>query len=600
MLGLPFREVWVLDFEYLWKEGAQAGTQTTPVCMVARELGSDRLIRRWLFGSRPPPPFEISDDVLFVTYFATAELGSFLALGWPLPRYIIDLYTEFWLVTNEFNPFRRSDDSLELAKREKQGRKLLDALKWAGIPGITSDQKTAERELIRRGAPWTTAEQHRIITYCQTDVDPLGALLERLLLHIRRVPSGLAQALYRGRYWRPVAHAEHDGLMVDLPEVQRLRRYWEPIKLSLVRDLDTFGMYDGTTLKRDRLYCHLYKHGIDWPRTATGLPKTDQKTWEANVPAHPQLAPLAELHHTLNDLKLEQIAIGLDGRNRALLGPFGTATGRNAPKASEYLFSQAKWLRPWIKPHEGRALAYLDWSSHEVAIAAALANDAALLDAVSTGDPYMGFLRMAGMVPADAARADYEELRALAKTCFLAQNYGQGVAGLAARTGMSYLEADDLRRRMMRTFPKFTTWSAHMVDVAQGRGCLSTKFGWLVHVAADDRETSLKNFMVQATGAEMFRLAACLGSERGVSIVAMVHDAVMVEGPADAIEDTIATMRAAMDEASKTVLDGYVVNVDEKIVRFPDRYIDPDGWPMWNKVQGFLTKLERDDDLSAS
>jgi len=583
-----------MDFEYLFKEGAQSGTQTTPVCLVARELCSNKLIHRWLYGSKPPPPFEISDDVLFVTYFATAELGSFLALGWPLPAYILDLYAEFWLVTNQFN-LKRSDRSPE-QEREKQRHGLLDALKWAGVPAITSEQKIADRELIRRGPPWTASEQRRIVDYCQSDVDPLGALLERLLLQIRAVPNGLAQALYRGRYTRAVAHAEHDGLQTDLPEVQRLRRYWEPMKLSLVRDVDrTYGVYDGTTLKFDRLNCYLYEHGIEWPRTETGRLKTDQKTWEQAALTYPQLAPLAELHHTLNNLKLEKLAIGPDGRNRALLGPFGTATGRNAPKASEYLFSQSRWLRPAIKPSEGSALAYLDWSSHEVAIAAALSGDAALLDAVSTGDPYMQFLRMAGMVPAGAARVGHEELRALAKVCFLATNYGQGTAGLARRTGMSYLEADDLRRRMARMFPQFTAWSDHMVDTAQGRGYLSTEFGWRVRVHADDREPSLRNFLVQATGAEMFRLACCLGSERGVSIVAPVHDAVMIEGPAGAIDDTVAAMRAAMDEASKTVLDGYVVSVDEKIVRWPDRYIDPDGLPMWNKVQKILAKVERDD-----
>jgi DNA polymerase I len=588
MLGLPFREVWAIDFEYLFKEGAQAGAQTTPVCMVARELFSDKLIRKWLYGSKPSPPFEISDDILFVTYFATAELTSFLALGWPLPRYVVDLYAEFWLATNQFN----------LEGRPKQGHRLLDALKWAGISSITSDQKTAERELIRRGPPWTAAEQRRIIDYCQSDVDPLGALLERLLLHIRAFPNGLAQTLYRGRYIRAMFHAEHDGLPTELAAVQRLRRYWEPMKLSLVRDVDrAFGVYDGTTLKFDRLNCYLYEHGYEWPRTETGRLKTDQTTWEHAALTYPQLAPLATLHYTLNDLKLEQLAIGPDGRNRALLGPFGTATGRNAPKASEYLFNQSRWLRPLIKPAEGSALAYLDWASHEVAIAGVWSGDAVLLDAVSTGDPYMGFLRMAGMVPQDAARADHEELRSLAKTCFLAQNYGQGTRGLARRTGMSYLEADDLRRRMMRMFPRFTTWSEHMVDTAQQRGYLSTEFGWRVHVYANDRETSLKNFMVQATGAEMFRLSCCLGSERGVSIVAPVHDAVMIEGPAAAIENTVATMRAAMDEASKTVLSGYVVNVDEKVVRWPDRYIhiDKDDLSMWNKVQKILAKLERGD-----
>ena len=48
--------------------------------MVARELCSDRLIRLWQdeLGSRPP--FDIGDDVLFVSYFAPAELA--VSLNW--------------------------------------------------------------------------------------------------------------------------------------------------------------------------------------------------------------------------------------------------------------------------------------------------------------------------------------------------------------------------------------------------------------------------------------------------------------------------------------------------------------------------------------
>ena len=39
---LPFREIWAVDFEF----DAQDGERPTPVCLVARELRSDRLIRQ--------------------------------------------------------------------------------------------------------------------------------------------------------------------------------------------------------------------------------------------------------------------------------------------------------------------------------------------------------------------------------------------------------------------------------------------------------------------------------------------------------------------------------------------------------------------------
>jgi DNA polymerase-1 len=67
--------------------------------MVARELGSNRLIRLWQdeLGS---PPFDVGAEVLFVAYYAPAKLGCFLALGWPLAQRVLDLYAE---IRNETN-----------------------------------------------------------------------------------------------------------------------------------------------------------------------------------------------------------------------------------------------------------------------------------------------------------------------------------------------------------------------------------------------------------------------------------------------------------------------------------------------------------------
>ena len=50
------------------------------------------------FGAAPP--FPIGPDTLFVAYYASAELGCFRALGWPMPARILDLFTEFRDRTN--------------------------------------------------------------------------------------------------------------------------------------------------------------------------------------------------------------------------------------------------------------------------------------------------------------------------------------------------------------------------------------------------------------------------------------------------------------------------------------------------------------------
>jgi hypothetical protein len=86
----------------------------------------------------------------------------------------------------------------------------------------------------------------------------------------------------------------------------------------------------------------------------------------------------------------------------------------------------------------------------------------------------------------------------------------------------------------------------------------------------------------------MLRLACCLATERGVNIVAPVHDALMVEGPADAIDEIVARTQAAMAEASAIVLGGFRLRSDAKIVRWPERYMDERGREFWGRVMALL------------
>ena len=93
---------------------------------------------------------------------------------------------------------------------------------------------------------------------------------------------------------------------------------------------------------------------------------------------------------------------------------------------------------------------------------------------------------------------------------------------------------------------------------------------------------------MQSNGAEMLRLACCLGVERGIEICAPVHDAVLICAPLDCLDEHLAIMKEAMAEASRVVLDGFELRSDCSIVRYPERYSDPRGEQMWSKVMGLL------------
>ena len=72
-----------------------------------------------------------------------------------------------------------------------------------------------------------------------------------------------------------------------------------------------------------------------------------------------------------------------------------------------------------------------------------------------------------------------------------------------------------------------------------------------------------------------------------------MHDALLVEGDADRMDDVLEVTRAAMAEASRVVLDGVEVGTDVDVIEWPNRYADPRGRVMWERVTEIL---DRDQD----
>jgi hypothetical protein len=63
-----------------------------------------------------------------------------------------------------------------------------------------------------------------------------------------------------------------------------------------------------------------------------------------------------------------------------------------------------------------------------------------------------------------------------------------------------------------------------------------------------------------------------------------VHDALLIEAPLEDLDAEIARTQAFMAEASRTVLPGFELNSDAKVIRYPERYSDKRGAEMWMRV----------------
>jgi DNA polymerase-1 len=118
-----FREIWAVDFEF----SAPLGERPSPVCLVAWELKSGRKIRLWRDQFGPVPPYPVDAGVLFVAFYASAEIGCHLALGWPVPARILDLFAEFRNTTNGLQTLA--------------GSSLIGALAAYGLDSIGASEK---------------------------------------------------------------------------------------------------------------------------------------------------------------------------------------------------------------------------------------------------------------------------------------------------------------------------------------------------------------------------------------------------------------------------------------------------------------------------
>src|SRR5258708_21385945 len=119
--------------------------------------------QRWRKQYGTSPTYPTGPDVLFVVYYASAEIGCHLALGWPVPQRVLDLFTEFRNHTN--------------GTPTVSGAGLLGALAHHGLDGMGTVEKDEMRDLVLRGGQWSDTERTAILEYCESDV----AALERLL-----------------------------------------------------------------------------------------------------------------------------------------------------------------------------------------------------------------------------------------------------------------------------------------------------------------------------------------------------------------------------------------------------------------------------------
>jgi DNA polymerase-1 len=576
---LPFEEIWLHDFEFI----ARPGERPVVVCLAAHELRSGRTIQLWHDELGKHPPYCTDRKVLFVNFVANAEMACHLALGWPMPANVLDLNPAFRNLTN--------------GRSTPEGKGLIGLLRYYGLDSIDAKRKDAMQKRVMQGPPYTADERRQILAYCGSDVESLAKVLPLILPDI-----DLGVALYHGEFAAVSALMEYNGVPIDVEIFSQLAdaEVWRAVRDEMVPVIDAqYGVYrhdakGNWVFTMEDFKAYLAREGIVWSLLESGAPDMKRKTFETMTKGYPQLENLRQLRYARDKMREVKLAVGRDARNRTVLWPFKAKTSRTQPKAAQWIFSPAVWLRSLIKPEPGMAVAYVDYSSMEFLIAASLSDGHcgpgnAMLGMYQSGDPYLSFAKRVGAVPLTATKESHAEIRDKYKTMLLAVQYGMSVQTLAARLQVSYFEAHEMLSQHKELFSQYWAWSDDWVAHALQTGIVRTVFGWSHHIGiiGSVNERSLRNWPVQATGADILRIACILAARHGIKLLAPVHDAVLVEAPIYRIEADVALTQEIMRRASRIVLNKttegtHELRTDAKIIRYPDRYTDPRGDAIWN------------------
>jgi DNA polymerase-1 len=557
----------MLDFEY--RQGG--GSRPLPHCLVWSQWGSGVVHHVWLGDGPVASPWLNTENVLFVAYNVVAEANCFLALGWPPMTHALDLYVEFKIRANDTQP---SYD-------------LLSALAYFGIDSIDHCTKTYWRDVAIRGGPFTEEERKGLLAYCQTDVDALLELYPKMYARL-----DWCRAVQRGRYQIEVARMEHVGVPMDVELYEHVRGQWGRIKLELIARVNPiYGVFEDGRFGHERFAKYVLSRGFEWDATdVSGRLRTDDDYLRGQACRYPEIEQLRQLLKLLNQFK--QLSIGVDGgRNRGPLMPFATKTSRNAPKARLSLFSGPRWIRGFIRPAEGKALVYVDWSAQEFGILGALSTDPAMIEGYQSGDPYLHFAFRSGAVPRGTPRKECESAREQHKVVILAQQYGQSIVGLRDTLGCTTAKAKRLYRDYREAFPVLDDWLEDVTNDAMIRMRCQALHGWQMRLNDDTSHRTVQNFFAQANGAEMLRRAVIQLADAGIQVVMPVHDAVLVECDAEDAPSTAATVEQIMGDVSEELLLGRLrLRTSAEIYGPGERVIEAGGREMWDRIMEEASK----------
>lgn len=447
-----------------------------------------------------------------------------------------------------------------------------------------TEHKNAMRDLIISDPESFTVEEVTAISaYCAEDVQDLPLLLERLLeeyenLEVDVDKELLEEMFLRGKYSVLTAIMEDIGYPVDVDKMRNFTDSVGPILEKCQKEINSFfpdikPFYFNLKEKRFSMNQGNIRDWLvknvetsKWMKTkkykelqrkrATveelGNPKYLSLSLDAFEEKFPyrhdypednfgaQMVRYLKLKQSMNGFlptKKGSIwdRLGPDGRIRCYLNPYGSQSSRSQPPSTSFLFLKPAWTRSLCSPLPGRVIGSFDYKSEEFLISALLSQSEAMIDSYRSGDVYLAFGKLVGMIPPNGTKQSHKAERDLCKALILGMSYLMSAKGLAekltADTGRVYTveQAEEYINDFYNTYWELRQFQEWVRKVYEMERSLRLACGWRMF-GDNTNFRSVANLPVQGLGASIMRKAVEIAVEEyGLEVIFTLHDAIYIE-----------------------------------------------------------------------
>ncbi len=546
-----------------------------------------------------------------LAYAAVAEARCYLTLGLnPLDFSWVDLFLEYRMLTNHNDDLcygqQLVDGKVKFVVKPKPKWERTEEDRGSGFKPTHSlaeatykilgeirdtEHKEAMRQLIISDpTSFTEEERESILDYNVEDVEMLPQLLSGMKGKFKSLVGGntfllssyIEEASWRGRYAAHTARMESYGYPIDFEKTKNFSNKVSAILDNCQRDINSMFpdirpfKWEKKT-QRFRWDQKATKEWISknhdvskWVKTDTGGISLSLESFERFYHFKHDYPKGNFGAQMLRFLKLKQSlygfvpsaggksksfwdSVGPDKKVRPYMNIYGAQSSRSQPASTGFMFLKPAWMRALVMPPPGYFMAGIDYGSQEFFVSGIKSGDENMIDAYLSGDPYLAFIKLAGIVPANATKASHFAEREAGKSSVLGMSYLMTKYGLAIKltqdTGRTWTEeeAQEQIDLFYEAFPDLKEYQDNLLEEYLDNGFIKLSDGWYMW-GDNDNHRSISNVPIQGEGACVMRRAVDLAYEKGIYVPFTLHDALYMIGKVGE-EDKISDLRDAMLEA---------------------------------------------------